>query len=477
MNNSQEIDGNIKGSGGGDVGNAGSEAQGGSEPADADAGVPRPGMGKGAEWTIVTRANGKRPKAAAARSGTKGTDGSGFFLQFQGAADQESAKKRRAEETLDESLKTLTMADQIEGLRRLVLQLIQNQQEAADQQQKVATQQAQEIAELKRMIQTDNVRRPSYAEKAQANGEKRGQTADKPARPAPQPQRVNMEDDKRSITINVAQVKGEKEDFAEVKKKLQSAMDSVKELKQARIICLRQLPGSRINVVFATEEEATRAKKHSQWLSTAMPGARPKTEAWYPIKCDSVPKRAVLDSTGEDKKTLRREVGEEFSRDNSIDGDKCEVMRATWLSKDVAEKKAGSMVVWLKSKLSAERLLASGSVLFGAYGSFCSRYIQTEAQGTCYNCNTYGHKQAACKRPKRCGTCAGPHDTRECTNSAHPKCAVCAGTHTVRDWACPRHPQHKRFLAKQKTPQQTDISRIGRAAEATAMEVDTSIDQ
>ena len=98
---------------------------------------------------------------------------------------------------------------------------------------------------------------------------------------------------------------------------------------QAKVTCLRQMPGERINIVFATEGEATRAKEHKQWLTQALPGARPKTEAWHPIKCDLVPKRAVLDSSIAGGRTLRQEVCQEFSRDNSIEGDKCEVMRAT----------------------------------------------------------------------------------------------------------------------------------------------------
>ena len=176
-----------------------------------------------------------------------------------------------------------------------------------------------------------------------------------------------------------------------------------------------------------------------------------KSEAWYPVKCDMVPKRAVLDAAVEGGRTLRKEVCAEFAVDNRDEGMDCAAMKATWLSRADPWKKTGSLVIWLKNKLAAEHLLETGQAFFGGgvYGAFCSRYEPSAANRMCFNCNAYGHLQGACRRATRCGKCTGAHQTRDCQSKDPPKCAVCAGGHRSSDWACKRHPHHKRYLAAQ----------------------------
>ncbi|TKA65781.1 hypothetical protein B0A49_10431, partial [Cryomyces minteri] len=55
----------------------------------------------------------------------------------------------------------------------------------------------------------------------------------------------------------------------------------------------------------------------------AMPLASVKSEEWYPIKCDMVSKRAVMDAAINDGRTLRTEVCNEFKEDNSTEGIDC----------------------------------------------------------------------------------------------------------------------------------------------------------
>jgi hypothetical protein len=55
----------------------------------------------------------------------------------------------------------------------------------------------------------------------------------------------------------------------------------------------------------------------------------------------------------------------------------------------------------------------------------------------CYNCNHWGHTQAACGKPTQCGRCAGGHQTTACTTDKI-SCASCGQRH--RAWqraACP----------------------------------------
>jgi len=43
----------------------------------------------------------------------------------------------------------------------------------------------------------------------------------------------------------------------------------------------------------------------------------------------------------------------------------------------------------------------------------------------CYRCAQWGHTQSTCAAQVCCGHCAGPHDTRQCTNQDQTKCANC----------------------------------------------------
>ncbi|GIZ36536.1 hypothetical protein CKM354_000000700 [Cercospora kikuchii] len=250
-------------------------------------------------------------------------------------------------------------------------------------------------------------------------------------------QRLRVEDDRSAITINTTRFRGEKTDFAIVRAVLQQGIDATPAVQGIKIKCLRQLPGERINIVFASEADATKAKEHSGWLNIATPEAHVKSDAWYPIKCDMISKQAVLDTTVEGRRSLRSDVCAEFAVDNQRDDMDFTATKASWLSKMDPRKRTGSLVIWLKNKVAADYLLKAGQALFGsgAYGAFCSRYEPSTADKMCFNCNAYGHLQGACHRATRCGKCTGPHQTRDCQSTDPPKCAVCAGGHRSSDWA------------------------------------------
>jgi hypothetical protein len=153
-----------------------------------------------------------------------------------------------------------------------------------------------EVKELKKLIQVSNdkARGLAYAAVAKANMPIPAATSDKPDE-LKQQQRLRVEDDKCFITINTSRVKDEKSDFVAVKTKFQHAINDSGATGKAKIICLRQLPGERINVVFASAADAKRARNHTGSLGTAMLNAKVLSEPWYPIKCDMVAKRSVSD--------------------------------------------------------------------------------------------------------------------------------------------------------------------------------------
>jgi hypothetical protein len=89
-----------------------------------------------------------------------------------------------------------------------------------------------------------------------------------------QQQRLRVEDDECSVTVNNSRVKGEKSHFLAVKVRLQQGINRGKLLGKAKITCLHQLPGERINLVSASGPEPRQAQDYTGWLTAVQPNAR-----------------------------------------------------------------------------------------------------------------------------------------------------------------------------------------------------------
>jgi hypothetical protein len=191
-----------------------------------------------------------------------------------------------------------------------------------------------------------------------------------------------------------------------------------------------------------------------------MPGTRIKGEEWYPIKCDMVAKQAVIDEKALDDKTLKTTVCQDFGKDNGMEGHDFTAMKVHWLSKPDVTKKVGSLVIWLKNKLAADYLLRNGTAIFGATGAYCSKWERREDNLPCFNCNRYGHKQAAYKAAPRCALCSRQHSRHNCTHPTELKCPACnkAG-HSVFDWQCQLHPSHWKYKGTLKSRNESQGSR------------------
>ncbi|GIZ36580.1 hypothetical protein CKM354_000005000 [Cercospora kikuchii] len=339
------------------------------------------------------QARGKKTNHAAAKAPR------GARAVFQFNQPVEASKKRRAEEQLSEAARGRTVTEQIQSLKTLIVQLIdqnEDRQEEVEKQRQEIGALRSEIETMRKLLQQSKPARATYATAA-TTGMKAAPTADATRPPrgdrVMHSQRLRVEDDGSAITINTTRFRGEKTDFALVMAGLQQGIDATPAVQGVKIKCLRQLPSERINIVFASEADTAKAKEHSGWLNIAMPEAYMKSDAWYPVKCDIVSKQAVLDATVEGGRSLRREVCAEFAVDNRRDDIDFTAMKASWLSKIDPRKRTGSLVIWLKNKVAADYLLMAGQALFGggAYGAFCSRYEPSTADKICFNCNAYGH--------------------------------------------------------------------------------------
>lgn len=69
----------------------------------------------------------------------------------------------------------------------------------------------------------------------------------------------------------------------------------------------------------------------------------------------------------------------------------------------------------------------------------------------CYICQQFNHGTDSCRRDPACLHCAGPHDSRECTNKDGPvKCINCNGQHKAWDWKCPVRQEAEQIRAKRQ---------------------------
>jgi hypothetical protein len=448
--------------GGGEVGKRSVEVAGSPDPPNADASAPSPEPGERAEdgrggWAMITR---RKSKAASAASASPQLAKTARVF----ASSSELERKRKAEQS---------MADQIAALREMVLQLIKGQEAQREQAEAERVSQKQEVEELKAIIQSlrqeterqsrattvleglseKSVRTPTYSQAAQA-GHQQATKTQKITVSSSQKGRSSTGPacaDERAVNIDTGRTKAEKADYAVVKERLQDGLDKQKVTEGLKIEFLRPGPGDRIEVVFENKEQAEKARKHTQWATGQMPGTRVKGEEWFPVKCDMVAKQAVIDDKAGDGKTLRKDVCQAFTKDNAKDGHDFTAMKANWLSKPDLAKKVGSLVIWLKSKLAAEHLLQSGTVIFGATGAYCSKWERREDNLPCFNCNKYGHKQASCTSAPKCALCSGKHSRLTCPRPTELCCPACNKEgHSVFDWQCRLHPNHWKYTGMQK---------------------------
>lgn len=167
------------------------------------------------------------------------------------------------------------------------------------------------------------------------------------------------------------------------------------------------------------------------------------------IKLDGVPKIGTLK---EDGKTVLDTFAETFMEANALDGVNTTVMQTRSLSRPDPLRKLGSIAVWLRSRGAAEHFLSFGSAMLGAVGVFCSKYEARNATHPCFNCGDYRHKQASCKKAKRCAICSECHDWRACKHKGAPKCRTCSGAHRAVDVECPHHPRHRSHARRARPP-------------------------
>lgn len=136
------------------------------------------------------------------------------------AHNADTSKKRRAKEQLVDATEGATVKEQIQSLKSLIVQLIDQNEDRQGEIEK----QRQEIGGLRRemegmrkLLQQSNTAKATYATVTAAgvqHMQKSGAARSAEPEGSKLSQRVRVEDDRCAITINTSRFKGEKTDFA-----------------------------------------------------------------------------------------------------------------------------------------------------------------------------------------------------------------------------------------------------------------------
>jgi hypothetical protein len=242
---------------------------------------------------------------------------------------------------------------------------------------------------------------------------------------------VNIDLSRTRVTLNV-------NDMQEVKNRILTAFQGhqpTREIRPTSIIKTnRDL--QRIRVVFKSKEEAETARKHPQWLESHFPGGRLRGEPWYPIKVDRVDRLNIMN---ENQMQLKEGLEQELGKENGVT-----ITKISTLGKPVAHKLYCSIVVYLKEKKDAERLLNARIMNVFGEGAFTSQYEYRPRVTRCFNCQEYGHQAFRCNKPQRCVDCSVQgHPSCGIEN---PRCAACKGPHRADDRGCPEFKERLRLL-------------------------------
>ncbi|KAL9935383.1 hypothetical protein V8E36_005731, partial [Tilletia maclaganii] len=180
------------------------------------------------------------------------------------------------------------------------------------------------------------------------------------------------------------------------------------------------------------------ATRSEEWLPTIEPNAFIKTPV-FEVAVDLMPR-----SFDPENEAHRDELTEHNASLKFATG-----MR--WAGRSPDPKTIhGTLLISFRRAADANELLNRSLAIEGRL-LLVRRSIRRPSQ--CHNCQACGHTKIACKAPVRCGRCAAPHSTEECSCPAADedqrcqgtqecghlefKCANCGGHHIASDKACP----------------------------------------
>ena len=149
----------------------------------------------------------------------------------------------------------------------------------------------------------------------------------------------------------------------------------------------------------------------------------------YPVEVAGVPLSIPVAHGGEGSMKNAPLVQEILKSNKHIQGNL--ITRVAWIHgarTQTAGKKRSSLIVYLATEEARNRAVKEGLTIKGIW-HHVKLWAQALHSPRCFKCNRWGHTQTACASQTRCGHCAGPHNTKDCTQSKKTSCVNCGRRH------------------------------------------------
>jgi hypothetical protein len=161
-------------------------------------------------------------------------------------------------------------------------------------------------------------------------------------------------------------------------------------------------------VICRDESETQLVKEVAQKIS--VPGVRVLRDQLYPVRIDNANRTAVLDAN----RNLLPGVMEALGTENEVN-----IAKIAWLSRKDSNKAYGSMVVYVTKGSEARRLIDGQYFHSAGESAYTAVFAPREGPTQCFNCQEFGHKAFACKKPQTYGRCAEQgHHHKTCQSAA-----------------------------------------------------------
>lgn len=218
----------------------------------------------------------------------------------------------------------------------------------------------------------------------------------------------NMEESRKmkSLIVRITNVK-EKEAFRlehikDVLHKLGRAMGE--ERKPAGI---RRLPSGDVELQMTSVENKRWAENHTDWIKALAVSAE-VTRRTYAVMAHAV-RVADIDTSNQ------TEAIKCILQQNTKMHKNASITRVAWTKKALELKKSfSSLIIETYSPSTANDFIKNG-LIFNHEIKTCEYFCKESRILQCFNCHKYGHVGRVCRNPTRCGHCAGPHSTKDCS--------------------------------------------------------------
>ena len=299
-------------------------------------------------------------------------------------------------------------------------------------------------------IQSDvkAIRQITAGSKPMAGGLSFAQVAATAPAPAPTPQAPHKPAAVHEITIRIGDATDRAQNSLSTNQAIVAKLQAAAPPDTHSIRAIQKLPSGDIKAYVTDGPTRKKLLEKEEWTQVLGRSARP-TKPLVLVEVHGVPTTLAVHGL-EAGKTIR-EIQEENSQVASLQVDRLAWKRPGRVRK--GQKKCSSLIMGIATEASANALFDTGLFLRSHHYAV-TRHETMFLATQCFQCQGFNHIAANCRKDAKCGHCAGPHNSKNCTEDKLEKCVNCKGRHAAWSSACTvrRTQQAKAAGARAATP-------------------------